>query len=79
MNAGVVQLDINTLKSLLAEQAATINETQRHAISEAMSDLKRDFERQGREVRAELVANKDRIQKVDDKDRQGGCSGGQGA
>ena len=51
---GAVSLNMEALRGLFAEQAAAIGETQRVAIGEAVSALRRDFEGYRDEIRHEV-------------------------
>ena len=58
-------LDLETFKGLLAEQAAQINETQRHALAELMSGLRKDLETHKEEIRQEVKTAEKKVTVVE--------------
>ena len=60
------QLDVNTLRGLLADQAASINETQRAAIADAMSGLRKDLEKHRAEIKQEMAHTNSKVQSLED-------------
>ena len=62
-----VQLDVETLRGLLAEQAASIAESERIALADAIGGLKQDFDLHKAEVRRELGDTAARVQGFEEK------------
>ena len=65
--AGRSGLDVEVLRGLLAEQAASINEKNRAAIAEALGGLRKDFEGHRAEVKTEMAAAAARVSTVEEK------------
>ena len=64
-----VQLDVETLRGLLAEQAASIAESQRIALTDAIGGLKQDFDLHKAEVRRELGDTAAKVQSFEENSR----------
>ena len=60
-------VDLESLKGLLAEQAAQINESQRASLAEFVQGIRREMDDHRREVRHELEARDTKVQAIEDK------------
>ena len=65
-NAADLTVDLETLKKLLADQAAQINETQRTCLSQAITGLRQDFETHRDELKKDLHGTSIRVTSVEE-------------
>ena len=61
---GTVAINMEALRGLFAEQAAAIGETQRVAIGEVVSSLRRDFEGYWDEIRHDIQQHAEKVSDV---------------
>ena len=66
-HASAITVDLETLKGLLADQAAQINETQRACLSQAVTGLRADFEAHRDELKRDLHGTSLRVTAVEEK------------